>query len=112
IWTGPNTSLEPDIFYISAELEKKLDSKHRTTADLVVEVISPSTAIYDRNTKADTYGALGINELWLIDNKQENVEIRYQIGNGFGEKVILSKGDKIESKVFPHLTSLIDKFFY
>src|SRR5438132_5919123 len=25
IWTGPNTYLEPDLFYISAELEARLD---------------------------------------------------------------------------------------
>ncbi|MGH9759830.1 MAG: Uma2 family endonuclease, partial [Blastocatellia bacterium] len=36
IWTGPNTYLEPDLFYVSAELESRLDPKHRTTADLVI----------------------------------------------------------------------------
>jgi Uma2 family endonuclease len=111
IWTGPNTSLEPDLFYISAKLESTMDVKHRTTADLVIEVISPGTAIYDRNTKADTYGALGVKELWLVDDKKENLEIRYQTGNGFGQKTILKRGDTIQSKIFPGLSILIDRFF-
>src|SRR5207248_11124577 len=80
IWTSTRTHLEPDLFYVSAELEAKLDRSHRDTADLVVEVISPGSAIYDRNTKADTYGALGVRELWLIDETAETVEVRKQTG--------------------------------
>ena len=55
---------------MSAEAQAKLDPKYRTTADLVIEVISPGSAIYDRNTKADTYAALGVKELWLVDRAQ------------------------------------------
>ena len=76
IWTSPNTYLEPDLFYVSAETESRLQPDHRTTADLVVEVISPGSAIYDRNTKSDTYAALGVKELWLIDEDRRTVEVR------------------------------------
>jgi len=76
IWTSPNTYLEPDLFYVSAETESRLQPNHRTTADLVVEVISPGSAIYDRNTKSDTYAALGVKELWLIDEDRLTVEVR------------------------------------
>ncbi len=37
----------------------------------MIEVISPGSAIYDRNTKADTYAALGVKELWLVDEASE-----------------------------------------
>jgi Uma2 family endonuclease len=63
IWTSARTYLEPHLFYVSAELAARLDPKHRETADMVVEVISPGSAIYDRNTKAETYAALGVREL-------------------------------------------------
>jgi Uma2 family endonuclease len=76
IWTSRNTYLEPDLFYVSSETEARLKPDHRTTADLVVEVISPGSAIYDRNTKADTYAALGVKELWLIDESMQTVEVR------------------------------------
>ncbi len=85
IWTSARTHLEPDLFHVSAELEARLDPEHRTTADLVIEVISPGSAIYDRNTKADTYGALGVKELWLADEVGQTVEVRNYIGDGFGE---------------------------
>ena len=76
IWTSPNTYLEPDLFYVSAETESRLQPNHRTTADLVIEVISLGSAIYDRNTKADTYAALGVKELWLVDEHNKTIEVR------------------------------------
>jgi Uma2 family endonuclease len=76
IWTSPNTYLEPDLFYVSEETEARLQPDRRTTADMVVEVISPGSAIYDRNTKADTYAALGVKELWLVDEHNRTSEVR------------------------------------
>ena len=111
IWTGPNTHLEPDLFYISAELEAKLDPAHRHTADLVIEVISPGSAVYDRNTKADTYGALGVRELWLIDGSTKTVEIRLQADNGFGSATVFNLGQPLQSAVFPRLHLIVDALF-
>lgn len=113
IWTSRNTYLEPDLFYVSSELEARLDPKHRTTADLVIEVVSPGSAIYDRNTKADTYGALGVRELWLIDEAGETVEVRNQneTCGRFGAGEIFNRGERVTSTVFPDLDLQVDKIF-
>ena len=109
IWTSTRTHLEPDLFYVSAELEAKLDRSHRDTADLVVEVISPGSAIYDRNTKADTYGALGVRELWLIDETGQTVEVRRQTGDGFDEGRVFSRDQRVESAIFPALKLSVEQ---
>jgi Uma2 family endonuclease len=111
IWTGRNTYLEPDLFYVSAELEARLDPKHRTTADLVIEVVSPGSAIYDRNTKADTYGALGVRELWLVDETSETVEVRNLTGSRLGAGVVFKRGEPLSSATFPDLDLPVDKIF-
>lgn len=111
IWTGSNTYLEPDLFYLSAELEARLDPEYRDTADLVVEVVSPGSAIYDRNMKADTYGALGVRELWLIDEKAETIEVRSQTGGGFGAGRIFRRGEEVASPLFPHLHLPVEQLF-
>jgi Uma2 family endonuclease len=49
----------------------------RTSADIVFEYLSRSTSIYDRTTKADTYLALGVRELWLIDPVTATIEVRH-----------------------------------
>ncbi len=111
IWTSLNTYLEPDLFYVSAETEAALDPAHRTTADLVIEVISPGSAIYDRNTKADTYAALGIKELWLVDETAETVELRKQTGNTFGLGQLFKKGEQLSSFVLPNLHVDVQQIF-
>ena len=111
IWTSQRTYLEPDLFYVSAELEARLDPKRRDTADLVIEVISPGSAVYDRNTKADTYGALGVRELWLIDETAQTVEVRRQTGTGFDEGRAFGPGEQVESAVLPTLRLSVEQLF-
>ena len=112
IWTSGRTYLEPDLFYVSAELAARLKPKHRETADLVVEVVSPGSAIYDRNTKAETYAALGVRELWLIDEAEQTVEVRRQTGGGtFDEGRTFGRGEFVESAVFPTLRLPVEQLF-
>lgn len=103
IWTSPNTYLESDLYYVSAETAAQLDPKHPTTADLVIEVISPGSAIYDRNTKADTYAALGIKELWLVDEVAETVEVRNQKDGRLATSGVFGRNESLASQVFPEI---------
>lgn len=112
IWTSAQTCLEPDMFYVSAELAARLKPKHRETADLVVEVISPGSAVYDLNRKAETYAALGVCELWLIDEAERTFEVRRQTGSGtFNEGRTFVRDEFIESQVFPALCLSVEQLF-
>ena len=112
IWTSGRTYLEPDLFYMSAELAARLPPKHRDTADLVIEVISPGSGFYDRNTKAETYAALGVRELWLIDETAQTVEVRRQAGGGiFDEGRTFGRDESVESSVFPTLQLTAGRLF-
>jgi len=70
------TYLEPDMMYVSDRLAGH-KGKRRTLADIVFEYSSKSTATYDQTTKADTYLALGVRELWLVDSDSLLIEVRY-----------------------------------
>ncbi len=111
IWTSDRTYLEPDLFFLSAETESTLDPEHRTTADLVIEVISPGSAIYDRNTKADTYAALGVQELWLVDEIGERIEVRILRGDRYGDGQIFARGDQLTSVVIQGLMIAVTDVF-
>jgi Uma2 family endonuclease len=75
IWVTDNTYLEPDLMYISDALRQEMTATHWTKADLVIEICSPSTARYDRTTKADTYRAMGVREMWLVDPAARTVDV-------------------------------------
>ena len=93
---GPDSWLEPDLFYVAATTYATSDPnypQYLSTADLVIEVISPSSAIYDRNTKADTYAALGVKELWLVDEVLGIIELRTLEGDQFAPSLVLESDD-------------------
>jgi Uma2 family endonuclease len=70
-----DTYIEPDMMYVSNALRAKMGDR-RTSADIVFEILSRTTANYDRTVKADTYLALGVQELWLVDPMTRTIEIR------------------------------------
>lgn len=113
IMKGPNSWLEPDLFYVTAETNTLVDPiyGHPTTADLVIEVISPGSAIYDRNTKADTYAALAVKELWLIDETLRCVEVRVLKGDRFAPSFVLESDDRMRSELLPGFTVKVAQFF-
>lgn len=99
---GPNSWLEPDLFYVAADTQAHRDPTYpdyHSTADLVIEVIAPSSAIYDRNTKADTYAALGVKELWVIDEGAEIIEVRVLKGDQHAPSIVFESDDHLKSTV-------------
>ena len=108
-----DTYLEPDMMYVSNELAAKM-GKRRTSADIVFEYFSKSSATYDRTTKADTYLALGVKELWLIDSDSIMIEVRYRImKDRFPAWEIWQyrKGDNAESRVLNGWRVSVDDLF-
>ena len=111
---GPNSWLEPDLFYLAAETKAFADPQYpqyMSTADLVIEVISPGSAIYDRNTKADTYAALGVKEFWLVDETSGIIEVRTLQGDRYGPGIVLETEDHLTSTVLKDLAFRVGDVF-
>jgi Uma2 family endonuclease len=108
LWIDDNTYLEPDLMYISAELKAQMAPEHWTRADIVVEVISPSNASYDRKTKSDTYQAMGIREMWLIDTDKKEVEIR---AFESGKNVLCQTGHAVRSEILSNIKIAVSNLF-
>ena len=108
-----STYLEPDMMYVSRELREKMGTK-RTSADIVFEFMSRRTNIYDRTTKADTYLALGVRELWLVDPGNEVVEVRHasKIGEILVWKVLsYSRDQHAKSRVLEGFEVSVNDLF-
>jgi Uma2 family endonuclease len=108
-----STYLEPDMMFVSKELRQRMGAK-RTSADIVFEYLSRSTSVYDRTTKADTYLALGVRELWLIDPFTETIEVRHasKVGNiPVWEVLKYSRGQHAESRVLERYQVSVEDLF-
>ena len=71
----PNTQLQPDILVYPSRFAPTTDWRKITEHWLAAEVLSPSSRIYDREFKRDAYFALGVQQVWLVDWRDESVEV-------------------------------------
>jgi Uma2 family endonuclease len=71
----PRTQLQPDILVYPARFSPMTDWRKITEHWLAVEVLSRSSRVYDREFKRDAYFALGLQQVWLVDWREESVEV-------------------------------------
>ena len=72
--------LQPEILVVCEEITKKyLDF----TPVLVVEILSPSTALRDRHTKFDIYEQQGVGYYLIVDPEKNVAEIYQLINNKY-----------------------------
>ncbi len=72
---APATALQPDLLLICEESRDILQDVVRGTPDLVLEVLSPSTAELDRGRKKTFYARYGVGEYWIVDGATSTIEI-------------------------------------
>lgn len=72
------TILQPDLMILCQKPTKKFID---FTPSLVAEILSPSTALRDRNTKYELYQNEGVPYYLIVDTDNKKMEI-YQLTNG------------------------------
>ena len=70
-----DTLVQPDVFVADLEEARTLDWSKVKTLLLVIEVLSPSTARYDRFTKRRLYQEVEIPDYWIVDPDRRLVEV-------------------------------------
>ncbi|MCL0057380.1 Uma2 family endonuclease [Dehalococcoidia bacterium] len=76
--------VQPDIFFISNEREYIIAEKNiQGVPDLVVEILSASSAKLDRALKMKLYERFGVKEYWLVDPVKEEIEALTLEGEGY-----------------------------
>jgi len=78
---SPRRELQPDLFVVPLVDGKRAQEPHEfARLVLAVEVLSPSTARYDRVVKRPVYMEHGVAEYWIVDPDGRTVE-RWQHGH-------------------------------
>lgn len=68
--------VQPDILYVARErLGIIKEANIQGAPDLVVEILSPSDAEWDRVTKRRVYARFGVREFWIVDPEGRNIEV-------------------------------------
>ncbi|MDR1560051.1 MAG: Uma2 family endonuclease [Clostridiales bacterium] len=66
----------PDVLILCDRSKRKADGIHGAP-DLVVEILSPSTAKRDMDEKKTAYEKYGVKEFWLIDPDAKSITIHH-----------------------------------
>ena len=97
-----NDVVEPDIIYISKARSSIITEKNVQGApDLVVEILSASTAKIDRTTKLKLYARYGVAEYWVIDPDTCAAEIYRWAPGGYEWAAQFDAGQTLTSRLFP-----------
>lgn len=103
---GEPSEPEPDL---SAVVGKRVHyTAHPTTAVLVVEV-SDTTLRYDRSQKASLYARAGIDDYWIVNLVDRQLEVRRQpvpdssqpFGFGYAQETVLTPADFVAPLASP-----------
>ena len=108
----PDDVLQPDVIFLSNErMPRYTGANIRGAPDLVVEVLSPSTADRDRAAKRDRYAQAGVQEYWLADPDAKTIEVLTAQDNAFRTAAIYAPGDALASPLLPGFALDVDAVF-
>lgn len=105
--------VQPDLVYVSQERQGALVERGLEGApDLVVEILSRSTAARDRGVKMKRYAASGIPHYWIVDVRGRALEA-YRLGeHGYELTGKYGPGSVFRPELFPGLEIPIDELWH
>ncbi|NCU16693.1 Uma2 family endonuclease [Pallidibacillus pasinlerensis] len=73
-----NNEQQSAVRNVHIRYKSKLDEKGcNGSPDLIVEILSPSTAKMDKILKRNLYEEAGVKEYWIVDIQNELVEVNF-----------------------------------
>ena len=88
-----NDVYQPDLLFVSNEnLHYIEEDGVHGSPDLVIEVLSRSTAGFDLLLKKDGYEKFGVNEYWVVDPMDKTVETFINAPTGFQSSFVGNEG--------------------
>jgi Uma2 family endonuclease len=109
-----HNTYHPDILFIKKERSFIIDNKEGVimgAPDLVIEILSKSTAGDDRGAKKDNYEKFGVREYWLVDPKNKSIEVYSLTGERYKLASYVVETGKITSSALEGFEMEIEPVF-
>lgn len=103
---------KPDVIWRAPESQCiRTDKDFRGTPELVVEVLSPGTAQRDKTDKFALYEQHGAHEYWLVDPRDNLIEVYTRQGTGFHRLGAFKAGQTFQSPVLADAAIAVKEIF-
>ena len=104
--------VQPDLLFVSNQREAILTDDNVTGApDLVVEVLSPSTASRDWRIKLDLYAQHGVREYWVVDPDGQRIWVMAGHDGDLNEVANYGRGDVLTSPTLSGFSANLNQVF-
>ena len=104
--------VQPDVLFISRAREHTLtDQNVRGAPDLVIEILSPSTADRDLGYKHDLYSRHGVLEYWIVDPMAETIAVHRQRDGRLEPAETFGRRDTLRTALLEGLQLKLDDIF-
>lgn len=104
--------IQPDILFISTARRGIIHEEEiRGAPDLVVEILSPSTAERDRTLKKKLYAKHGVKEYWLVDPQEQTIEVLALGKRGYERAGLYKKNETLSTPLLPGLQIPLEQIF-
>ena len=104
-----HTVVQPDLFYFSGTKQVS-EAPIDIIPDLVVEIVSPSTASTDRIRKFHSYQKVGVTHYWILDPGEGTIQCYQLIAHCYSNVACFGEGTFTHAS-FPALTFRLDTMF-
>jgi len=81
-----DTEVQPDLIVV-CDPKKLMTTGYKGAPDLIVEILSPSTSRYDKQTKFMLYLRSGVPEYWIIDPSDNTITAFRLSDNGYNAEI-------------------------
>ena len=107
----PDQILQPDIAVVCNK-NQIVPKGCQGAPTLVVEVLSPSTALKDYKEKFDLYQRFGVDEYWIVDTANKMVHIYNHLKGGiYTARITYGEQDILKSIIFEDLNISLQSVF-
>ena len=108
----PPQVVVPDLVFVAAEHLSLITEKNlQGVPDLLVEILSPTTATIDHRVKHSLYERVGVPEYWIVDPERNSVQVFRLSGGRYAEALEFGLGDRLETPLLPGLSIPLSEVF-
>ncbi|MDE2999121.1 MAG: Uma2 family endonuclease [Gemmatimonadota bacterium] len=104
--------VQPDVLYVSNERSRIITPENVQGApDMVVEILSPSTATRDTTFKRVLYSRHGVREYWIVDTEQKTITVLLPGNRGLRVAEVCGEGETLTSATLQGFKLNVDEVF-
>lgn len=104
--------VQPDLLFISREREQiRTPANIQGSPDLIVEILSPSTARRDWRDKRELYARHGVSEYWIVDPANKMLWVMLRSDGELEISGTYVEGDTVESSILEGFSFSLNEIF-